>query len=330
MKRTDFPIFIVFTVFLIISFSVSLPIFASETVPIPVIFDTDMDSDCDDLGAMAVLHQLEKEGEIHILATMVSSTYPYSAPCVEVVNRYYGCPNIPIGVPKANAAPIPHGSRYAQQLVERFPGKLRTNDDAPDATLLYRKLLAEAEDRSVVIVTVGDLTNLANLLNSDADEISPLNGTELIRKKVKRYVCMGGRYPEQKQAGNWGNLMPNATATLRVAEGFPLPIIFSGDGEKVPTGTTLAQTPVENPVRIGYELYLGTQKTRPSWDQIALLVAVFPEDSRWKVTTQGDNHIFENGTNEWRTEPDSTDILYQIHDDKNQEIAQWIDKLMGK
>src|SRR5438046_2179973 len=36
--------------------------------PVKVIFDTDMDSDCDDVGALAVLHALADRGEAEILA----------------------------------------------------------------------------------------------------------------------------------------------------------------------------------------------------------------------------------------------------------------------
>src|SRR5687768_16854650 len=47
--------------------------------PVKVIFDTDMDSDCDDLGALAVLHALADRGEVEILATVTSSQNPWSA-----------------------------------------------------------------------------------------------------------------------------------------------------------------------------------------------------------------------------------------------------------
>ena len=50
-----------------------------------MIFDTDMDSDCDDLGALAVLHALADRGEEEILATVTSSQNPWSAPCVVAV-----------------------------------------------------------------------------------------------------------------------------------------------------------------------------------------------------------------------------------------------------
>ena len=64
-----------------------------------------------------------------------------------------------------------------------------------EATEAYRKVLSEAEDNSVVIASIGFATNLANLLRSEADEYSTLNGYDLIAKKVKTVVWQGGWYP---------------------------------------------------------------------------------------------------------------------------------------
>src|SRR5947209_8178268 len=73
---------------------------AAGRPPVKVLFDTDMDSDCDDAGALAILHALADAGEAEVLATMVSSLHPYSVPCVAAINRYYGRPDLPIGCPK--------------------------------------------------------------------------------------------------------------------------------------------------------------------------------------------------------------------------------------
>jgi len=40
------------------------------------------------------------------------------------------------------------------------------------------------------------MTNIANLLQSKPDKYSDLNGVELVNKKVKRWVCMAGIFPE--------------------------------------------------------------------------------------------------------------------------------------
>ena len=44
---------------------------APAGAPIRVILDTDMDSDCDDMGALAMLHALADSGEAQILAVMM-------------------------------------------------------------------------------------------------------------------------------------------------------------------------------------------------------------------------------------------------------------------
>ena len=63
---------------------------------------------------------------------------------------------------------------------------------------VLRNALAAAQDGSVVISSVGFLTNLANLLTSPPDEISDLNGQDLVRQKVRLVAVMGGYYPEGK------------------------------------------------------------------------------------------------------------------------------------
>src|SRR5688500_3048262 len=58
--------------------------------PVKVIFDTDMDSDCDDVGALGMLHALADLGECEILATVVSSRSDGAAACVDAINTVYG------------------------------------------------------------------------------------------------------------------------------------------------------------------------------------------------------------------------------------------------
>src|SRR5690625_7325019 len=54
-------------------------------------------------------------------------------------------------------------------------------------------------DSSVTIVTVGFMSNLAELLKSRPDRYSPLSGRELVGKKVKQYVAMAGMFPQGRE-----------------------------------------------------------------------------------------------------------------------------------
>lgn len=304
---------------------------AEKAEPVRIIFDTDMDTDCDDAGALAMLHALAARGEVRILATVVSSKYPYSAPCVEAINRYHGRADLPVGVPKGRGASTSRGSRYARTIAAEFETALKTGDDAPSAAEVYRRVLAAQPDRSVVVVTVGYLTNLRDLLQTEGDTISPLSGPELVRAKVKFLSCMGGRYPEHLDPGVFGNFKPDPEAAVEVARDWPRPIFFSGDGNRIQTGRRLRRdTPSDNPARRVYELYLRDRPTRPSWDQVALLYAVRPEAPYWTVKTQGCNHIFPNGTNQWRDEPDDPrHRLVAIRPESRERIQEMIDKLMA-
>lgn len=62
-----------------------------------IIFDTDMDSDFDDAGALALLHALADRCECEILAVMHSTSTPCSVGFIDAINTWYGRPGIPVG-----------------------------------------------------------------------------------------------------------------------------------------------------------------------------------------------------------------------------------------
>ena len=302
-----------------------------------IIFDTDIESDVDDVGAVALLHALADEGEADLLGMMVSSSNPWSAPSLDALNTYYGRPDLPIGVVKS-AAPN-RKSDYAQDLAEAFPHDLTSSRAAPEATALYRELLARQPDSSVVIVSVGYLTNLANLLRSKPDTLSPLSGRELIRKKVKRYVSMGGRFPREEDPGVYGNFKPAPQAARAVVEDWPTEIVFVGGGDfahKYRTGGRLADDlPPSNPVRRAYEWFFDRASwaqgpTHHSADLIAVWVAVRGLDPDFDVVTEGANHVFENGTNAWRRAPNNEAQSYVVAQTEPATVARRMDALLGQ
>ena len=73
---------------------------ALRAAPVKVIFDTDMITDFDDVGALACLHALADAGECEILATVSSTRGNASVGAIEVINHYYGRPDLPVGSPK--------------------------------------------------------------------------------------------------------------------------------------------------------------------------------------------------------------------------------------
>ncbi|WP_143313085.1 nucleoside hydrolase [Chitinophaga eiseniae] len=274
---------------------------------VKIIFDTDMDSDVDDVGALAMLHGFADRGDAAILAVMVSSLNPWSPGAVDVINTFYGRPDIPIGAVQRFG--VYHKSRYAKALCEQFKHNTPPEGDITDATMLYRKILAAQQDTSVVVVTVGDLTNLSNLLKSAPDQFSGLEGIDLVKKKVKHLVCMGGRYPADTDPQPWGNFKPDPGATRHVAAEWPTRIYFTGGGafaDSIPTGNIFFQEKYRHtPMAHAYQLFLKSwnRKWHHSADIIAVYVAVKGYLPYFKSEERGYNHIFEDGTNVWRLAP---------------------------
>jgi hypothetical protein len=166
--------------------------------PVPIIFDTDIGPDYDDVGAIALLHAMADKGECSILATIASNGHPRIAAVLSVLNTYFRRSSLPIGVVRGKAVDLGANQKWDSLITEKYPHPLRSNDESFDALKLYRKVLAGQADGTVTIVTVGFLTNMANLLQSGGDEYSPLDGAALIRRKVKQLVCMAGRLRDRR------------------------------------------------------------------------------------------------------------------------------------
>src|SRR5688572_959397 len=231
---------------------------AQKQPPVTVIFDTDMGPDYDDVGALAMLHALADKGEIRLLATMASTKYEGVASILDILNTYFKRPDLPIGIPKGKAIETKDFQHWTDTLLARYRRNIRFNSEAPDAVKLYRQLLAQQPDASVTIVTVGFLTNIANLLQTRGDDYSPLNGVDLVRKKVKQLVSMAGKFP----SGSEFNVRMDAAAAKYTFENFPAPVLYSGVevGVRIKTGlplihnASITNSPVKDVYRIGINM----------------------------------------------------------------------------
>ncbi|MBC7891640.1 MAG: nucleoside hydrolase [Sphingobacteriaceae bacterium] len=297
--------------------------------PVPVIFDTDMGPDYDDAGAITLLHALADSGQARILATVASTSYPRVAAVLSVFNTYFGRPNVPIGVPKGAVVDEADRQHWSDTLVARYPHALRSNDAAPDAVTVYRQVLAAQSDGSVTIVTVGFLTNLANLLASGPDRFSPLSGADLVRKKVRNLVSMAGTFP----VGREFNVHRDAPAAKAVFDTWPTPVLLSGFeiGRKIKCGLPLVRnaairnSPPKDVFRISIPLDKQDKDGRMSWDQTAVLVAIkgsalFYDLNPGRMVTAAD------GSNTW--DERGTGHAHLVEKMTVPEVTAVIDRLM--
>ncbi|MDF2835427.1 MAG: Inosine-uridine preferring nucleoside hydrolase [Paenibacillus sp.] len=271
--------------------------------PAPVILDTDIGPDCDDAGAVAVLHALQKEGRLRALGMMHGTSSPWGAGCLDAINVYYGRGDIPVGTLETAGFLIgePY-EKYNRLIATTCGNRYPDGRSAPGASSLYRRLLADAEDGSVVIVAIGPLINLMRLLLAGVDDASPLNGAELVTRKVRHLVVMGGHFPSGKE---W-NFEMHPPSAAYVCENWPTAITFTGYevGVAIPTGARLlAEGPEEHPVRRSYKAHLGDERTRPSWDLTAVLYAARGAAPYWDVVRGRITVDPESGVNDWIDDP---------------------------
>ena len=268
-------------VIILLSLIIFCSAYAQKKKSVPIIFDTDIAPDYDDVGAMALLHAFADNGEATILATISSNTFKTTVPTLSVLNTYFGRPDIPVGIVKGTLPDKDCAQQWAQAIIAKYPHALKSNEAAMEAVKLYRKILSAQPDNSITIVSVGFFTNLAALLNSTADKYSSLNGKALVKKKVKQLVSMAARIDKDGRSGYEFNVFVDAAASKKVLAEWPTPITISGFeiGEKILTGIRLIHNDnIQNsPVKDAFEVALVRDSNtvgRNSWDQTAVLVAV--------------------------------------------------------
>lgn len=283
----------------------------TSSTPVKIIFDTDMETDCDDAGALAVLHTMADKGECEILATVVSVKDLNSVATTDAINTYYGRPDLPLGMVKGDG--VLEKSKFASRIAAEFPHDVKSVDAVPEAAQVYREVLEKQPDQSVTIVTVGYLTNLRNVLQLPA-EPGHLSGPDLIKAKVKRWVCMGGNFigdPPQDdlKLGNV-NFQRDATSALAVIPNWPVPLVFVGrEIGSVPSGlklgASLARTPTNNPVRRAYEHYFdGKLNDRHVADLVTILYAVRGKRDYWDIQSKGHMSLQPDMTFTWNSDTD--------------------------
>lgn len=261
--------------------------------PINVIVDTDMSSDCDDAGAMALIGSFVNQGEAKLIACVVNGRDEdlCSGATVQAINAYYGLPSVPIGANHGQAWIGSTKSHYTLKIHQRFNPDFPTDDKLPAGTKVYRKALASAADGTVVIASIGLMENLQDLVNSKPDAISNLSGLDLVRKKVRKLVIMSNtcKY-DNTVLGIW-----------------PTKILYTfGVGSYISTGKSLAKTPENNPVRAIYQLFGKDEQEnalvngRQSWDLTAAWLAVRGVGDLWDESWGGHFSVDpETGKGDW-------------------------------
>lgn len=277
--------------------------------PVQLIIDQDICTDVGDVPTVPVAIALERMGECDILGVIVTSGNIYSAPLTDVLFRFCKRPNPTIGAWMGDT--LSESSDFAQLVVARFLAGA-TRADYGDSLTVYRTLLHNAADNSVVICITGTAQSLDELLDSPADAIDSRTGLALITAKVRRLVVMGGDYPTSGASPEW-NFSQSIPEWVNVINNWPGEIVFEGNsvGNVIeifcPAASEPGWDPLVNPIRYAHDLWSGGVDSQAAWDELAVFYAV-----RGTVTglgfggINGTNTVSgADGTNDWAQTPDS-------------------------
>ena len=183
--------------------------------------------------------------------------------------------------------------------------------------------MAEAEDGSVVVVQVGYATNLARLLETPGDDVSPLSGRDLAAKKVRLVSLMAGAFSFDASTApyrdhkEW-NVICDIPAMQKFAADWPTPAVFSGfeTGDRV----RMSPTNLKNDYRrsptskilydaFGYWTSRNTNEgydhRRPTWDLTSVLFVARPESGRgyFALSEAGEVDVREDGLTTFKADP---------------------------
>lgn len=290
-----------------------------------IIFDTDFGGDADDLGALAMLNHFHNKGEAELAAVMCWNLEQYATSAIDAVNTYYGNQDIIIGKRQGEAHLTDWN--HSKVIADNLPHNINYNN-APNATELYRKILSESDDNSVTIVAVGPLMNILELINSNGDSYSSLNGKELIHTKVKEFVIMGGNFPTSENEWNFDGNMPGVTKY--VLEHIELPITFLGAelGASLKTGEVFNDLPKDSPLYLGFyhfskyapwmnHQFKGRIYDNATFDQTAVIYAIRDGvGNYWRRVENGICLADSTGGNRWAPRDGSNHSYLVLEKDK--------------
>lgn len=292
-----------------------------------IIFDTDIGGDCDDTGALAIIHQAQKGNLAKLLAVTVSTSSPFACGCADAINRYYQN-EVPIG--QTDRVPADEDvnffpSSYGAHITNKFENSYKPNGGKKpeNAVKLMRRLLAENKGDKITVVVIGCNVNMADLLLSKPDEISPLSGVELVREQVEEISLMGCYFPTEKVPEIWFgdykmeaefNIKVDIKSAQTVFDLSPVPIVVSHYliGWYIHTGGILIKTDEKNPVAESYKVH--SNGNRDSWDPISAYYAVYGLGNIFTALKRGTVKIDDRGVSTFKEDKNGLHVILECDD----------------
>jgi hypothetical protein len=310
--------------------------------PVRLIFDTDIGNDVDDVLALGMIHSLQSRQACYLLGVTVTKDSELAGPFVDAINTFYGRGDIPIAVVRPGKTPEP--GKFLPMAAEkkgesfRYPHKLNSSKDAPEAVAFLRKTLAAQPDGSVCIAQVGFSTNLARLIDSKPDEASSLSGLDLIRQKVKVLSIMAGAFTAIGGNNHYCeyNVVQDIANCRKLAEEWPTAVVWSGFeiGIALPYPSTSIVHDygyvADHPLAEAYRRYSPPPHYRPTWDLTSVLYAVHPDRGYFDLSPRGRVIVETDGFTRFEPAADGKHHFLKLTDSQRSRVLEALVQLSSQ
>ena len=278
----------------------------------PYILDTDLGGDTDDILALQMALNYDKQKKLDLKAITTCKGTPLAVDFIRSYMKLNEVEGIPVGYAYENAVNCNQGKYLKGTLEgvidgERVMPEVEPFDPASKSCevsyRLMRKVLAEAKPHSVIIGSIGSLTNYALLLKSGPDDISPKAGLELVKEKVD-YVCaMCGDFSNFKNVSEW-NIRLDIPSARYALENTPVPTYISdwrlGESIVYPYAELVKKFGAAHPAKVAMDLRFTPPHDRFCYDpSVVLFSAERTSDVIFTLSQTGKVKVDDKGMTEF-------------------------------
>ena len=112
-----------------------------------VILDTDIGPDCDDVGALMMLLNMEKAELCRLAAVTHSTSSRFGCGCADAICRAEGRFDVPIGTLKRDGVCCQfEDGKYNEVICGLYENRFANGAEAPDAVRVMRRAMVEHDE----------------------------------------------------------------------------------------------------------------------------------------------------------------------------------------
>ncbi len=303
---------------------------ASADVPVQLVIDTDLGFDVDDVGAISVALHAQDIGLAEIKGIVHNTGFVKGIGGVDVIANYYNSSRLTLGAYTGawGSSEDAQGAqdRYTTMIEGRYPSQVQNYNQVMSAVDAYTQIMKDADDGSLVIASIGELTNLRDILNAQPT---------LFERKVKAIYYMDGGYNfgcGDSDGSGWSPWLGSTEdcdgAAQAVIDAVPRSIkqVFSLNGADIYTGSRFNEGCVgSGPVKDAYQTWTN-HGSRPSWDPILVVYAIWGDAALWSQANAQTTTVDYYGREDYDySKTDSNMFQVWIDGDRKSDVTKVID-----